>query len=444
MLPVLLIGAFIPVLDFFIVNVALPDIQRDLHAGSAATQWIVAGYGLAYGSGLILGARLGDLAGRRRMFALGLTLFTVASAACGLAPTSGGLVAARVAQGVAAAVLAPQVLAIVRAAYTGAALAKAMRAYALVLGLAAVFGQLVGGSIIGLDPFGLGWRGCFLVNVPIGIAVLVLAPRLVPESRADGPVRLDLGGAGLVTLGVAAFLLPLIQGREQGWPLWIWASFAVAALALLGYARRRHPAPLISPELFGVRPFMTGLAAQVVFNIGMTGHFLAFALYIQRGRDFDAFHAGLAFVPIGLGYFAGSLLAGRLAGRFGSQVIAFGGLTRTAGLACLLALTAAEAPYGALAPVLLLDGLGMGLAFGPLAATVLAAVGPRHAGSAAGVLTSAQQIGGAMGVALIGLVFFTARGSTTTAFDHSLAAVMAATLLLALLVQLLPRTPRAS
>ncbi|WP_432930936.1 MFS transporter [Microbispora sp. CA-135349] len=197
-------GVFVAILDFFIVNVAIPAMQRDLHAGPAAIEWVVAGYALVDGSGLVLGGRLGDVFGRRRMFALGLALFALTSVACGLAPDAGSLVAARVVQGAAAAVLAPQVLAVIRTAYSGAAQARAVNAYALTMGLAAVFGQLVGGVLTRADLFGLGWRACFLINVPIGAAALAVTWRVVPESRATGAVRLDLGGAVLVTLALGA------------------------------------------------------------------------------------------------------------------------------------------------------------------------------------------------------------------------------------------------
>lgn len=189
---VLLAGVFISLLDFFIVNVALPDTQRDLHAGASAVQFIVAGYGLALAAGLITAGRLGDLYGRRRMYMLGLGLFTVASAACGLAPSAGFLVFARVVQGAAAALLMPQILGIINTIYTGAQRAKAFTAYGMTIGFGAVFGQLIGGVLIKMDLAGLGWRSIFLINVPIGIVAVALAPRLVPESRSAGGARIDL------------------------------------------------------------------------------------------------------------------------------------------------------------------------------------------------------------------------------------------------------------
>ncbi|MEU8272773.1 MFS transporter [Microbispora bryophytorum] len=444
-LPTVLTGVFVAILDFFIVNVAIPTMQRDLHAGPAAIEWVVAGYALAYGSGLILGGRLGDVFGRRRMFALGLALFTLASVACGLAPDAGSLVAARVVQGAAAAVLAPQVLAVIRTAYSGAAQARAVNAYALTMGLAAVFGQLAGGLLIQADLFGLGWRACFLINLPIGAAALAATWRVIPESRAAGAVRLDLGGAALVTLALAATLLPLIEGREQGWPVWTWVSFALAVALILAYARRRHDSPLIDLALFRERAVTAGLLTNLAFSMGMAAYFLIFAMYSQEGRGLDALHAGLVFTPIGAGYLAASLPAPRLATRFGRQVIAFGGLTRAVSLAVLLVAVAQNAPIGWLVPVLAVDGAGMGLVLSPIMGTVLSRVAPHHAGGAAGALTTAQQVGGALGVGIIGIVFYGAlSGGVTVAFQHGLVYLIVITLAIAALVQWLPRARAAA
>ncbi|MGV9328220.1 MFS transporter [Streptosporangium sandarakinum] len=440
-LPTVLTGVFITMLDFFIVNVAIPTVQRDLHAGAAAVEWVVAGYGLAYGSGLVLGGRLGDLFGRRRMFATGLALFTLASVVCGLAPDVGTLIAARVAQGASAALLSPQVLAVLRTAYHGAAQARALSAYAMTMGLAAVFGQIIGGVLIQADLFGLGWRACFLINVPIGVAALAMTGRVVPESRSADAVRLDVGGAVLVTLGLVAALLPLIEGREQGWPLWTWLSFAVAVALFLVYGRRRHESPLIDLTLFRERAFTAGLLTQLAFTMGMAAYFLIFALYVQEGRGLDALQAGLIFTPIGAGYLAASLLAPRLTARLGRQTIALGGLTRAAGLTALLVAVAWDAPIGWLVPMLVADGVGMGLALAPIMGTVLARVAPRHAGAAAGILTTAQQVGSAVGVGVVGIVFYgSLSAGVAGAFRHGLVYLIVVALAVAALVQAVPRT----
>ena len=440
-LPAVLSGVFITILDFFIVNVAIPSIQRELHAGTAAVQWVVAGYGLTYGTGLILGGRLGDIFGRRRMFIIGLALFTVASVGCGLAPGAGTLVAARAVQGASAALLAPQVLAILRTTYHGPAQRRAISAYALTMGLAAVFGQVIGGLLIRADLFGLGWRACFLINVPIGVTVLFMARRVIAESRLGRAVRLDVGGTVLVAFALVATLLPLIEGRERGWPLWTWLSFGLAAALLLGYSRRRHESPLIDLALFRERAFTAGLLTQFAFTMGMAAYFLIFAVYVQQGRGLDALRAGVIFVPIGVGYLAASLLASRFTARFGRQVIALGGLTRAGGLAVLFVVVAQHRPIGWLVPALFIDGIGMGLALAPIMGTVLARVAPQHAGAAAGVLTTTQQVGGAVGVGIVGIVFYgSLSDGVTQAFQHGLLYLIAAALAVAGLVQLLPRT----
>jgi MFS family permease len=215
---VVLAGTFMVVLDFFVVNVALPSMQRDLHASGGAIEWIVAGYALTSAVFLISAARLGDRIGRRRTFSLGLAVFTAASAACGLAASPGELVIARLFQGVGAALLMPNVLAIIGVNFAGPDLPRALGVYGLVMGLAAASGQLIGGVLVQLDLAGLGWRSCFLINVPVGVAALMLAPKVIAESREAGAARLDLGGTVLLTTGLTAAVLPLVEGRQHGWP----------------------------------------------------------------------------------------------------------------------------------------------------------------------------------------------------------------------------------
>jgi len=228
-LAVLMIGTFMFVLDFFIVNVALPSIQQGLHAGEGAIEWIVAGYAISTAVLLVTGGRLGDQFGRRRMFSVGMTVFVAASAACALAYDPAVLVAARVVQGVGAALMAPNILSIVGVVYTGPARVRAISVYGMVMGLAATSGQLIGGLLIRGDVAGLGWRLIFLINLPLGLAALLAAPRLVPESRAGQGARLDLGGVALITACLVAVVLPLVDGRQAGWPAWSWLLLADAA-----------------------------------------------------------------------------------------------------------------------------------------------------------------------------------------------------------------------
>jgi EmrB/QacA subfamily drug resistance transporter len=451
---VVLSGVFMAALDFFIVNVAIPSAQRGLQASAVAVEWIVAGYGLAYGVGLITGGRLGDMYGRRRLLGLGLTLFTVASLACGLAPTSAVLIGARVAQGLAAALVTPQVLAIIRTTFAGPAQARAFSAYALTMGVAAVFGQLIGGLLIEANLFGLGWRMCFLINIPVGLAALGLLGRVVPETRAPGRVQVDLPGVVLITTALVAVILPLIEGRADGWPWWTWSSFSasVVLFAAFGTAQRRRArsdrSPLVDLSLFRQRAFAFGLLAQFVFWMGQASFFLVLALYLQQGRGLTALHAGVVFVAVGAGYLATSTNAHRLAARLGRQTLAVGGLAMAVALALLHGTVSATGLTGHitwLVPALVVDGAGMGMAIAPLAATVLTRVPAHQAGAAGGILATAQQVGNAFGVAIIGIVFYTGLAQAhhanqyPAAFNRSIAYLIAVEVAFALFVQLLPR-----
>ncbi|MGA4539030.1 MFS transporter [Uniformispora flossi] len=453
-LAVLLSGIFITTLDFFIVNVAIPATQADLGASAAAIQWVVAGYGLALAASLILGGRLGDMFGRRRMFGTGMALFTVASAACGLAQNSEQLIVARVVQGVAAALLMPQVLGLVNVVYDGARKAKAFTAYGMTIGFAAVFGQLIGGSLIAIDLFGLDWRSIFWINVPVGIAAIVLAPRCIPESRGTGGTRLDLVGADLVVLGLVAIVLPLVQGREQGWPLWTWLSLAAAPVLLgifVAYQRRlaaRGGSPLMDVAMFRERSFSAGLAVTLSYQMAMASFFLVLALYLQMGQGMTALRSGLLFTMLGVGYFVGAAQAGKVAAKLGRQVLALGGGLTAIGYAIIgdtVHMIGVSGSVGWLVPGFLIAGYGMGFALVPMSPIVLAGVSPRYAASAAGVLNTAQQVGGALGVAVVGIVFYDRLGGGLAANDYAHAftwamiPMIAFPLLTAALVQLLPK-----
>jgi EmrB/QacA subfamily drug resistance transporter len=453
-LTVLLAGTFMIVLDFFIVNVAIPSMQRELHAGSGAIEWVLAGYGLTFATGMVTAGRLGDQRGRRKLFSLGMALFTLASAGCGAASSPTFLVLARVVQGVGAALLAPQVLSILGVIYTGADRARAFGAYGVVAGLAAASGQLIGGALVQANVLGLGWRTCFLINVPVGILALALAPRLVPETRAERPTRLDVVGTLLVTLGLTAIILPLVEGRQYGWPAWTWASLAVAPALLAAFAvhqrwlHQRGGDPLLDPSLFRARAFTAGLVTQVVFWCGQASFFFVLALYLQQGRGLTALHAGLVFTIMAVSYVGVSLAAPALTARHGRRVIAAGALALAGGQALLLASVAhigVRGEVGLLAPALLLIGAGMGLLITPLMTIVLDNLDPETAGAAAGTLNTAQQVGNSIGVALIGVIFFGAlHHGYPHAFELSLGCLVALLLAVAALSRLLPGASRAA
>jgi EmrB/QacA subfamily drug resistance transporter len=446
-LPVVLAGTFLVVLDFFIVNVALPSMQADLHASSGAIEWVVAGYALTSAVLLITAGRLGDRHGRRRAFTAGVALFTLSSLACGLAPSAELLVAARLVQGVAAAAIMPNVLSIIGVTYTAADRVRALAVYGLVMGLAAVGGQLIGGVLVEIDVAGLGWRSVFLINVPVGLAALTLAPRLVPESREAGAGRIDLRGTVLVTLGLTAVVLPLVEGRAHGWPAWTWLSLAAAPVILGAFARdqlrlaRRGGSPLLVPSLFRGRAFSAGLVVQSAFWCGQASFFLVLALYLQQGRGLDALQAGLVFTILAVAYLAASAKAPALTLRFGRALVAEGALVLAAGHGLLLWAVSDVGVGGSvamLAPGLLLVGAGMGLVITPLTTIVMGAVGPEHAGSASGALSTMQNVGNATGVAVIGVLFFGAGADPAHAFAVSVGALCALLVGVAALTRLLP------
>ncbi|MDJ0345942.1 MFS transporter [Streptomyces sp. H10-C2] len=455
---VLLVATFMTALDFFIVNVAIPSMQVDLHAGTAAIQWVVAGFGLALATGLITAGRLGDMFGRRRIFAVGLGLFTLTSVACGIAPTAWMLVVSRVLQGLSAALMGPQVLSIIQTDYAGKAQARAFSMYGLTMGIGAVFGQLIGGLLIKADFFGLDWRTCFLINVPIGAVTLLLVPRALTESRAPKRPRLDVTGVILSTVAVVALVLPLIQGREEGWPLWTWLCLALSALLFAEFAVHQHRLgrrggdPLLNTALFRERTFTIGALAQLVFWIGQASFFLVLALYLQQGRGLDALGSGLVFTAIGAGYMITSTTAHHLAARLGRHTISVGALGMVLGLGLLWEASHSIGTIGGLGwlvPGLFFDGLGMGMVIAPLTTTVLRGVTPQLVGSASGAVATIQQIGGALGVALIGIIFYDAVGSGLPesfphAFGLGLAFLMVVETALAALVLLLPRKAAAA
>jgi EmrB/QacA subfamily drug resistance transporter len=446
------------VLDFFIVNVALPSIQASLHASSGAVEWVAAGYGLTSAVFLITAGRLGDRFGRRRVFTVGLALFTLSSAACGAAESSSVLIAARLVQGLAGGLLMPNVLSIIGVTYTGPDRPRALSAYAMVMGLAAVGGQLIGGVLVQADIAGLGWRSCFLINVPIGVLGLALTPRVVPESRAEQSSRIDMLGTVLVTAGLTAIVLPLIEGRQHGWPAWTWVSLAAAPLILAGFAvyqrrlARAGGSPLLDLHLFADRTFSAGLMAQLVFWCGQASFFLVLALYLQQGRGLGALQAGLVFTVLAVAYLAASIAAPAMAERHGRRVLAVGALTLAGGHALLLVTVGIIGVGGsvvALFPGLLLVGAGMGLGIAPLATIILSGMRPEQAGSASGALSTMQQVGNALGVAIIGVIFFGALNEVPThpyahAFELSLAALAVILLGVAALTRLLPRMEVAS
>jgi EmrB/QacA subfamily drug resistance transporter len=426
-MPVLLAGTALIVLDFFIVNVALPSLQTDLQAGPTALEWVVAGYGLTFATFLIAAGRLGDRVGRRRMLAGGIALFTLASAGCGVAPNPDVLVAARLVQGLGAAMISPSVLGLIGTLFAPEERPKAIGLYATVMGLAAASGQLVGGLLLHADVAGLGWRLVFLVNLPIGAIALALIRRTVPESTVDNNARFDLTGLGLLTAALTALVLPLLTGQSEGWPAWTIITLAAAPLLFAGFAThqtrtaRHGRASLLDPTTLRDRNLRAGLIVQLGFWTGQASYFLVLALYLQLGRGLSALQSGLVFTILAVAYLGASMKASALAARVGgATTIAAGASVLAVGhvLAIIAAIgIGSEHGIGLLTPGLALEGIGMGLCIGPITTTVLSRTAPQQAGTASGLLCTVQQVANAIGVALIGLVFF--HEARTSSYAHA-------------------------
>ncbi|MDQ1717756.1 MAG: hypothetical protein QOE71_3502 [Pseudonocardiales bacterium] len=445
---VLLIGPFLSMLDFFITNVALPTIDRDLNASPAALELIVAGYGTAYTLFLVVGGRLGDAFGRRRLFSYGLFGFTVTSLLCGIAPGVGFLITARVVQGISAALITPQVLATFQATLTGSARSRAVSRFAATGGIAVVIGQLLGGLILQLDIAGTGWRPIFLVNVPVGVVGLLLAKRVVPDTRSSHPATIDFPGTALLGLAIVALLIPLTEGRALGWPWWIWATLAVApvaAVALVIVERRTEASgklPLLPPSLLRLTAMRRGLPLAVPFFMGFGAFMFVFALTVQDGLHADALHSGLLITPMAVAYFIGSLLVPRLVNRYGRAVLTTGMVLQASGLAILLIEVTSQWPHVGsmdMAPGLVVAGFGQALSVGGIFRLVLSNVPHALAGVGSGVLVTVQQGSMAIGVASLGTLFeVRAEHGFAGAFGLVLGIQVAAAVVIALASRLLP------
>ena len=422
-LTVVLAAPLLAIFDQFVVNVAIATMQRDLGASFGQIQLVVAGYALAYAVLLITGGRRGDISGRKRIFILGLGGFTVASALCGLAPTPEFLIAARVLQGCAAALMSPQTLAIIRVTFPGREQSTAFAIYGMVLGLAGVLGQVVGGLLIRANLFGLTWRPIFLINLPVGIVATIAAIFLLRETYTPGARGLDLGGVALATTGLFLLVFPLVIGSDAGWPLWAWLCLIAAAPMLALFAAfeqrllRRGGAPLLDLRLFRDRTFVIGLAIILILYAANAGYFLTLALYLQIGLRFTALHAGLTFTPDAVGFFIAATLSARLLPKLGSRLLLIGVLLRVLGLSIVIITVhqlGENATSFTLIPGVFLQGLGSGSVSAPLIGFILGGIRGGDAGAAAGMLTTIQQIAGAIGVAIIGLIFFgsLAQGAT--------------------------------
>jgi MFS family permease len=416
---VLLLGAFLPPLDFYIVNLALPAIGNGLRTTGGQLQLIVSCYASAYAVFLITGGRLGDLYGRKRMFITGMAGFIIASAICGLAPNGSVLILGRILQGASAAVMAPQVLATIRTIFSTAEQPRVIGLYGSVFGLASIVGQLFGGVLITLHPLGLTWQSIFLINVPIGIVALLGALRFLPEAKPLSQPKVDLTGVFLLSLLLGSIIYPLTRGREAGWPAWTFISFAASIPLLVlfiwfeGWLAKVGGSPLVDLKLFKNPTFVAGLAMAFLFYC-ISVFFLTFGIYLQSGLGWTCLASGIGILPFAFGFFAGTLRSAKLYAQMGNHILSVGfGL-----LACGFATTAGALHAGFGPGIvfylgLVCAGVGQGLLQPSTVRIVLTEVEPEQAGLAAGVVTSILQVGSAVGVAAVGSVFFTVLGQQT-------------------------------
>ncbi|MGW4510299.1 MFS transporter [Streptomyces sp. NPDC004436] len=412
-LMVLLTAELMDLLDQSVVLTALPAIQESTGAGPSAVQWLTTGYSLPIAVGLITGGRLGDLYGRRRILLSGTVVFTAASLLCGLAAGPHLLIGARMLQGVGVALMIPQVLATLHVTFDGESRSRAFGLYGAVLSIANVLGPVLGGLLTEADLFGLSWRPIFLVNVPVGLAVLLLGRKFIPESTAHKADRLDLTGMTLSALAVVLIVFPLSEGHLHHWSLWCFALLG-AGLLILGVflrqqQRKRDDAPLVPLSLFRSRQFSGGTAAQLMHGLLCGLFFMTWTLYLQQGLGMSPLHAALAFVLLSLGELAGAAIAAKSAGRFARRLPQTGTLitiTAMAGYGIQAAASEGELTLlGMTAPVVLI-GFGLGMVSGPLADLSLARVPHEDAGAASGLFNTAIHLGIALGTALTALVYF--------------------------------------
>lgn len=429
-LGVLLSAIFMAQFDFFVVNVAAPSLERDLHAGAASLELVVGGYAFAYASGMITGGRLGDMFGHRRLFVIGMAAFALTSLLCGVSVAPGQLIAARLAQGLAGAMMIPQVLAVITAHFPAEKRARAVAGYGMAAGLGSIAGQVLGGAILQADVAGLGWRLIFLINIPIGIVASLLALRVLPRHEAGRRSALDPLGALGISATLALVLVPLSLGHTSGWPAWTWicmaAAVPVAAATLLWQQAltNRHGSPVLDMALFRSPSFRAGMIANTAFMLYFGSFMFTLTLLLQSGLGLGPFEAGLVFSPMGVLFSTTSMLGGKLIARYGMNALVVSSMVTALGLLLLsVRLHAAGTDTGLPWVVfcLCLIGMGNGVVLPSLIRAALMRVRPQQAGVASGVLTTTQQFASSAGVAVLGTVFFALIGTHPNGRDYSTA-----------------------
>lgn len=456
-LPVLLSAIFMAQFDLYVVNVAVPSLQHSLQANQAELELIVAGYAFTYASGLITGGRLGDLFGHRKIFLIGTIAFAFASLLCGIALSPDQLIAARLLQGLTGAAMVPQVLAMITANFPPSERPRALSWFGAVTGLGAVAGQVVGGLLLQINLFGLDWRIIFLVNVPIGLLTVVFGLPLLPPSKSASRPRIDPVGTVGIAGSLALVLVPLVLGPTAGWPTWTWiciiAAIPVMIVALLWERAlaQRGGQPLLDLALFNNSSFSRGLIVNVGVYTAFFGFLFTLTLVLQLGLKLTPLQAGLTFTPLGIAFALCAIASQRITRKYGARMITFGTVVAAIGvLALFLDLQFSGVTITALKliPPMVLIGAGNGLTIPALIGAVLSGIQPQQAGSASGVLTTAQQFASAIGVATLGAIFFQvlAARAGISAYSSALEAVALVDLFLVVIVAgmslLLPRPAR--
>jgi EmrB/QacA subfamily drug resistance transporter len=428
-LPVLLTGAFLPIFDFNVVNLALPTIRQNLGATFSEAQFVISAYAATYAVFLITGARLGDWLGRKRMFTVGVAGFTLASALCGMAWSPGILIAGRILQGLTATAMAPQVLASIRVLFPPSEQGKALGLYGATFGLANILGQILGGVLVSSHPFGFTWQAIFLINVPIGLAAFIGSLLFLGDSKVDHAQKLDVGGVILLSATLCLLVYPLVEGRETGWPFWIVAMLVGSPVALIAFIRFERRligcggAPLVDISLFRESGFAFGVAMALLYYM-LSAFYLTFSVYLQGGLHLTPFDAGLRTLPFGIGYFLASFASASIMQRLGPRALTLGFVIQVLGFGAV-ALTVAGVLTGYLEPGLVVAGVGFGIVMPSVIKVVIGGIDPQYAGLASGIVISTFQIGAALGVAIIGGVFFSVLGTGQGLVSYSRAFAVA-------------------
>lgn len=427
MLAVALVAMFMAIFDFYVINIATPSLQSQLHIGEAALELIIGGYTFTYASLLVTAGRWGDVFSYKRLFMIGMSLFTVASVLCGISQTGSQLVVVRLIQGAGAALMVPQVVALITVTFPPQERPKALSWFGSTIGMAVVAAQILGGALLSADVASLGWRVIFLINIPIGAVTLYMAAKLLPNVRATRKPKQDVvGNIGIaLTLGLA--ILPVVIGRSEGWPVWGWIMLGLSvptAIATVLYEKAlpaRGGEPMLDLSLFKLRSYSVGILTIVGVMTFYSGFIFGMTMFLQFGLGLSPLWAGLTFGPMGLGFAVASLMARPMLMKYGVKVINVGQvLLVLSTVVLLLELKTAGTSTSAWQMVIpmVLGGLGTGVTLPSLTGVVISKVPPQQAGVASGLLSTAQQFANTIGVAVFGVIFFNALGDNPVKGDY--------------------------